>query len=61
MSNLIDSNNIELSQTGMNEDIKHLQNRIRDLELKIQLDNQELNLDSPGLNKKSSEDPNVSF
>ena len=45
----------------MNEDIKHLQNRIRDLELKIQLDNQEMmNLDSPRAYQRL-EDPNVSF
>ena len=35
--------NMELPQTGMNEDIKHLQNRIRDLEMKIKQDNQEMN------------------
>ena len=54
--------NMELPQTGMNEDIKHLQNRIRDLEKKIKQDNQELNEQSPrGGPHLMNNDVNISF
>ena len=46
----------------MNDDIKHLQNRIRDLESKIKLDS-DFNMEQSNINEDMNDgnDPNISF